>query len=149
MSSLNTDLIFPLSGETVFCPGNTTTTTTVQNVGILYLTGLFDSNNESVTVTLNSKAVTFYSMFYTQNTYGPGVVNLLSFDNVIGGSADNTKNSNALTVAASDKNMGCYLPVKKGDIISVNPTGCAAIVSLLYLTWYTFVKQIIGEMFTL
>jgi hypothetical protein len=139
MSSLNTDLIFPLSGETVFCPIGVTTTTTVQNVGILYLTGLFNDNNDYVSVTLNSKTIIFNAKYYTSVDslnagQHPGVVNLLSFDNVIGGGDAGTKNNNALTVAASDKNMGCYLPVKQGDIIGVNPSGCYAIVSLLYLT---------------
>ena len=129
MSSLNTDLIFPLSGETVFCPNAVATTITVSNVGICYLTGLFTSyNNDSITVSLNGKAVIFASGFY-----GTGVANLLSFDNVIANSTA-TKTINGIPVCASDKNNGCYLPVKKDDIIIVTPNNCYAIVSLLYLT---------------
>jgi hypothetical protein len=62
--SLNTSLIFPLSGQTIFNTGGTTTTYNVTGPGIVYLTGIFSTLTQTVLITLNTKQITFTGTLY-------------------------------------------------------------------------------------
>lgn len=137
-TSLNTDVVYPLSGETVFAGANSVTYT-VKETGAMYLCALVNVTSSFPligTVTINSRAIDFYGPNYANRlstiasnsnpvtyTYS-GFVNLLS---------ENVANINTKG-GVPDKNGGGYLPVNKGDtiILTRGNTANAFVASFLY-----------------
>lgn len=64
-TQLNTSLVLPLSGETIFNAGGSTITYTTSGHGIVYLTGIFTTpSTQSVLITLNTRQITFAGSLY-------------------------------------------------------------------------------------
>jgi hypothetical protein len=136
-TSLNTDVIYPLSGETIICPDNQTTTYTTSGAGIVYLLGNFNNYQGTISLTINSRAISFFASTWadtkgsTPLTEYPLQVNLLT--PTIRGSSGSGINYANHPGSPTDRNQGAYLPIKKGDVISINPNiNAEAIASFLY-----------------
>jgi len=119
----NTTQIYPLSGETVFADTTGVTYTAIKN-GIVYLTGLFIdpssvSLSDILTVTKNSRTISFYKGMYTDTPSSFVLTNLLSPRIIVAGSSGSNM-SDSTPATATDRNKGAYLPVKAGDQFTFN-----------------------------
>jgi hypothetical protein len=140
---LNTSLIYPLSGETIFCPANQTTTYTTSGVGIVYLLGSYATFTSTINVSINGRTIGFTNRTWT-NDKGttnsslefPIQVNLLTpsiRNSVTSGSSTVQVNYANHPGAPTDRNGGAYLPVKKGDLFQfVTANNGEVIASFLY-----------------